>query len=400
MEASEESAERRPPPEPSFVLRGHDAVVHCVAFSPPETGLLLAADDLGKVVAWNLDTRREAWSVDASGGAVLAVRTLSEDRFLTQGKDGALKIWSMERPDAGVLAGGPTVCGEVVANLHSFCKSVVMQAAAQPGAAEPVIALPMGMDGAALWDPREPAVGSLILRPRADMDAPNARTTHGQPNPAGQCTSLSALSDTHLLGGFEDGVLRLWDCRAAATPLASLAAHQEPVFGLSATLLDTSGAAPLGKSTVFSGGADHFVAVSHIGGRHSVSSSSEAAAPGEEESLAGDAPSRAEDAGTQEAGFPEEGSPGGCVIGSRARLELKGAGQKGVNYIATRPDQKVFAAGCWDGRVRVFSCKKPRALASLKFHSKGVQCVEFSADSKLMASCSDDTRIALWQIYQ
>ena len=370
---------------------GHDAVVHCLAFCPPASNLLLAADDLGKVVAWNLDTRREAWSVNASGGAVLAVRTLSEDRFLSQGKDGALKIWSMERPDAGMLAGGPTVCGEVVANLHSFCKSVVMQAAGQPGAAEPVIALPMGMDGAALWDPREPAVGSLILRPRADMDAPNARTTHGQPNPAGQCTSLSALSDTHLLGGFEDGVLRLWDCRAAATPLASLAAHQEPVFGLSAMLLETSGAAPLGKGTVVSGGADHFVAVSHVGGCHSGASEEEAASAGGEGGLAGDAAS-----GPVEA--PD--SAGRWALAGRTRLEMKGAGQKGVNYLATRPDQKVFAAGCWDGRVRVFSCRRPRSLASLKFHSKGVQCVEFSHDSRIMASCSDDTRIAVWDIYQ
>lgn len=52
------------------------------------------------------------------------------------------------------------------------------------------------------------------------------------------CTHQGAL---HLLVGYEDGTVALWDCHRPQTPLAMQRLHSEPVMGLCLTS-DGSGA--------------------------------------------------------------------------------------------------------------------------------------------------------------
>ena len=59
--------------------------------------------------------------------------------------------------------------------------------------------------------------------------------------------------------------------------------------------------------------------------------------------------------------FACEAVPG--MVAERARLSLP---KPGVDALALRPDQRIFAAGSWDGRVRIFHYAKAKALTILK----------------------------------
>lgn len=71
----------------------------------------------------------------------------------------------------------------------------------------------------------------------------------------------------------------------------------------------------------------------------------------------------------------------------------------GVNCVRIRTqDQKIFACGGWDSRVRVYGVKKTNLLASLDFHKESINCIEFSR-SNLMAVGSNDGIISFWNLY-
>lgn len=77
----------------------------------------------------------------------------------------------------------------------------------------------------------------------------------------------------------------------------------------------------------------------------------------------------------------------------------------GINCIKIRRDQKVFCAGGWDGRVRIFSWKSLRPLAVLIDHKAAVTDIEYSNEkvdlwkAPIMATAGSDGQIALWNIY-
>ena len=78
--------------------------------------------------------------------------------------------------------------------------------------------------------------------------------------------------------------------------------------------------------------------------------------------------------------------------------------QAGVADVAIRHDRKIFAAACWDGRVRVYEYKgknKGRPLASLAYHSDVVTSIafdcrfflgDFNGTSSIDISDSDSNR--------
>ena len=82
-----------------------------------------------------------------------------------------------------------------------------------------------------------------------------------------------------------------------------------------------------------------------------------------------------------------------CVRSLKAVLPRPGAGD-----VCLRPDGKVVGCGCWDGRVRLYSFRKHELLASLKYHRGQVTCVQFSPGSRLLASASRDSSVAVWRV--
>ncbi|XP_012534544.1 guanine nucleotide-binding protein subunit beta-like protein 1 [Monomorium pharaonis] len=78
----------------------------------------------------------------------------------------------------------------------------------------------------------------------------------------------------------------------------------------------------------------------------------------------------------------------------------------GISVLSIRPDKKIVTAGCWDGRMMLFSWKKLRPLAILKEHRASIydivysQCKVEAYDTKcLMAATGKDGYISMWDIY-
>lgn len=78
----------------------------------------------------------------------------------------------------------------------------------------------------------------------------------------------------------------------------------------------------------------------------------------------------------------------------------------GVNCVRIRSDQKVFASGGWDGRIRIFSWKSLRPLAVLTQHKQGgVMDLVYSNQpvsmwhANIMAAAGMDSQISLWDLY-
>jgi WD40 repeat protein len=73
----------------------------------------------------------------------------------------------------------------------------------------------------------------------------------------------------------------------------------------------------------------------------------------------------------------------------------------GVSSVKIRPDNKLVALGCWDGRLRLFSWKSYRPLAGLTEHSTEVSDITFSTGhaASFMAAGGKDRKISLWNIY-
>eukprot|EP00961_Rhodomonas_salina_P214783 2900861-Rhodomonas_salina.4 len=308
-----------PSPEPSFILRGHNAVVHSIAFLNPAAGILAAADEQGLVRGWDLESRRPKFEFFAGNTPVLAVRAVADETLFTQSKAGLLQLWSIER--AGTEVGSATRAeGSVkyLADIHSFCKSVLLRPCSSYGELAP-IAFPHGPDAVGLWDTRANMIQSLVSPQTSPTDV---RKT-------GACTALAALDFRYLCGAYEDGGVRVWDIRKQ-WPLTIQDLHTEPVFGLSVMASSKPGCAACA-----SGGADGCVIISKIQGV-------------KEE----------EQARQTESSITETG-----------RMPIQAAGKRGINGICIRNDGKIAAAGCWDGRVRLFGVKKPRQLASLQVTS-------------------------------
>lgn len=77
----------------------------------------------------------------------------------------------------------------------------------------------------------------------------------------------------------------------------------------------------------------------------------------------------------------------------------------GVNVIRIRPDQKVFAVGGSDGRIRVYSWRSLRPLTVLTEHKQTVTDIAYSEGrvlmwkAPIMAAASADGSVSLWNIY-
>ncbi|KAI8638890.1 WD40-repeat-containing domain protein [Parasitella parasitica] len=73
--------------------------------------------------------------------------------------------------------------------------------------------------------------------------------------------------------------------------------------------------------------------------------------------------------------------------------------KSGIMAVKIRPDNKVFALGGCDGRIRLFSVKSMKALAVLSYHKDTVYGVNFSQTGNWLICASQDHRISLWSIF-
>lgn len=91
------------------------------------------------------------------------------------------------------------------------------------------------------------------------------------------------------------------------------------------------------------------------------------------------------------------------ILKDKCTLTLK---NPGTSVISIRPDNKIFAVGNWDGRLRIFSCKTLKQLAVLDHHRSTIHDVIFSSSyvesyncKYIMAAAGKDGYVSLWDIY-
>jgi WD40 repeat protein len=92
---------RRPPPAPTFVLRGHTAPVYCCSFARGGKMLASGAGD-GSLMLWDAEETRRCLVRFAHAHGDKAVNAarfagIEKERLWTQGRDGFVKQWDVEQ---------------------------------------------------------------------------------------------------------------------------------------------------------------------------------------------------------------------------------------------------------------------------------------------------------------
>ncbi|KAK3131509.1 hypothetical protein QOZ80_6AG0507380 [Eleusine coracana subsp. coracana] len=375
-----EKPRRRPPPDPVAVLRGHRAAVNDACFHPSLPLLFSGAAD-GELRAWDTTSHRTVSSVWAHAGSSgvysVAASAGLGNKIISQGRDGTCKCWVIE--EAG-LSRRPLFT--VKTSTYHFCKMSLMKSpspihAPQSGSScstsiltgentesydvnyteglkehqEGITSNGQNMVAIAgqessqveLWD---------ITSARKILCLPQtcANTTDHPTKQKGLCMAVQAFipyeSDgyVNILSSYEDGSTLWWDVRKPRLPLSSVKYHSESALSIAIDGLCNGG---------ISGGADNKIVM-----------------------------------------FNLDHPKGAFTL--RKEIELE---RPGIGDTAIRLDNKIAATAGWDHRIRIYNYNKGNALAVLKYHSASCNAVTFASDCKLMASCSADTTVALWELY-
>jgi len=195
-----------------------------------------------------------------------------------------------------------------------------------------------------LWDIT--SARKIISLPQSS----SADTTDHPTKQKGLCMAVQAFTPyesaghVNILSSYEDGSTLWWDVRKPGLPISSVKYHSESALSIAIDGSCNGG---------ISGGADDKVVF-----------------------------------------FTLDHPKGAFTL--RKEIELERPGIAGTTI---RPDNKIAATTGWDHRIRVYNYNKGNALAVLKYHSDSCNAVTFSSDCKLMASCSTDTTVALWEFY-
>lgn len=352
-----------PPPDPIGVLRGHKAAATALAFHG--SSLLLSGDLDGELKVWDVVKRRPLISArvhnPAAGVIGIDASQSLGNKIISQGRDGTVKVWKLAE---GSLSRQPVMT--IQTEAYNFCKLSICRPASDAtdssnvkslaadskpstanegyGSGKSYLALagkiPSMVD---IWDIEG---GKLAMQFGQDASADWQHQTKS----SGMCMALQAFTwsnregSIHIVAGYEDGSMALWDSRNTKIPLITTHIHREPVLSIA---LD--GPCQGGVS----GAADDKLIF-----------------------------------------FSFDYQQNACHIHKEIVHRHPGTAD-----ITMRKDDKIIATAGWDCRVRVFDYHRSRALATLKYHADLVNAVCFSDDCKLLASASKDGTIALWSLY-
>ncbi|KAG6485065.1 protein DECREASED SIZE EXCLUSION LIMIT 1-like isoform X1 [Zingiber officinale] len=387
----------RPPPDPVAVLRGHGAQVMDACFHSSRSLLFTGAAD-GELRIWDTVQHRTLSSTWAHGGAAgvysVATSPCIEDKVVSQGRDGMCKCWQVE--ESG-LSRDPLVAFRT--NTYHFCKLSLVKSSApvklvgqtdqtdcksacstigyedQNGNHDlekryrvspehhpaetsstpiegsnttrgPMLMAIAGEESyqVEIWDLHNGERLMCLPQTFDDISTGHPIKQRGMCMAVQAFSSLESQGHLNILSGYEDGSMLWWDIRKPRSPLSSVKFHSDAVLSLA-----TDGSCNGG----ISGGADNQVIL-----------------------------------------FSLDHQKSACTIKKELTVDRPGTADTAI-----RADSKIAATAGWDHRVRVYNYRKGNTLAILKYHTGLCNAVTFSPDCKLMASCSEDSTVALWNIY-
>ncbi len=314
-------------PDPTTVLRDHQKSVQAICFHNERKSLLFSGDVDGKLKVWNLEKRRvqcehRVYPKD-SGLVSMCVGGGGEtNTLLTQGRDGSVKIWDIERlgsccqggeeeeEEAKPLAGFATGC-------YNFCRFSTDKGGGGSGdedcTSKNMVSIP-GSDACTVevWDALQCVKAAEIKPPQPVGGGENTR--------AGMCMALCLKAAPQneskvLWAGYESGVVACWDLRDCKEPLSCVKLGEEPLMALD---VDRTGCSGVCGSV-----STELVAFKQVKGKES----------------------RA------------------VRIEKTHTFHIK---EPGVSDVTIRGDRRIFVSAGWDGHVRVYDYKKKAALAVLK----------------------------------
>ncbi|KAK9462426.1 WD40 repeat-like protein [Lipomyces oligophaga] len=324
---------------------------------------LVSGDENGWCIHWSLVTRRPIAIWKSHEASILSLLWLSEDLLLTHGRDNKLHVFRLDSQTLDVTI--PKVSDNAPSRSSNWRK---------PWLVVSIEVNALNFCGAACQDENTIAVPGTLDSDTIDIYnlLPNL-TRPFKAIKASEKTGIVmalAFDNNYLIAGYESGhisVFQLGD--AIFSELYIFKAHAHPVLALAVHSVD---------STFLSVSADSKII------KHQLTPTTE-------------------------------------IMQS---IDTKHAG---INSVKIRADQKIFATGSWDGRVRIYLYKSIKLLAAfpagrqdkiggLAFgfysptlsHSQTVQTQTTTIKEKLVQKIQDshwlavggkDGRIGLWNIY-
>ncbi|XP_065887298.1 uncharacterized protein [Dysidea avara] len=281
----------------------------------------------GRVSVWNLVSKREDWKVTtANERPVVGVAQIAHNKIISQGRGGQMEVWDI---------GAQEKLNLFNVDDPRFCKLSVLRqdtGSHDTGSHDRLAVASSEFGQVNIY---ETSIGKLVTTLKVT-----------KPSTKGTCMCVHYYNN-HILAGFEDGSVVLFDCRNCK-PVSELKVHSEPVMCLHC----------IDNGLGVTGSADDVVSVLMIN-----------------ETL---------------------------TLTHKYNISLH---NKGTSSVAIRHDRRIITTGGWDGRLNLFGCKKGKPLATLNYHTENITSLDYSSSSnselnKIIACGSRDGRISLWNLYQ
>ena len=302
---------------------------------------------------WNLSRRRAVvdFCPHAVGAGIVRVdadtaasSASADQRVFTQGRDGLIKCWRMDRlvsekqqqqqqqqPETQLSTGAAHFCQFALPRWSTAgaTSHLLVAACAEQGSLQ-------------LWDLRCSATAVSSIS--------SAKAERGMVMCCRLLTPSEHVPACTVVAGYEDGSLEVHDLRASAAVATGERMHSDPVMACDVARDGRAGVCASAGSTL--------------------------------------ATWALRDAATS------------AICTTAASFEVSKS-TPGVGCAELRPDCELFAAGCWDASVRLYRWRQPVPLAVLPFHEGSVNSVAFSPvpGSGVMAAGSKDGRISIWDMY-
>ncbi|KAL5144420.1 Protein DECREASED SIZE EXCLUSION LIMIT 1 [Glycine soja] len=405
---------RRPPPDPVAVLRGHRASVTDISFHPSKPILFSGSAD-GEVRIWDTLQHRtvsSAWLHSAAHGivAVAGSSSLGNNKFVSQGRDGTVKVW--ELGDAG-LSRIPVLT--IKTNTYHFCKFSMVKKHSV-----------WSKEGKASEDSYRSELGGVPDREILEDRREEAYTNQSCSESFGENMYNEGLQYV-ALSGEKSSEVEIWDLKSAEKVVQLPSSNPsnssspcnkgrdfflvyieiQPLPSIFDILISQG---ELVGYFLWQAGLVFFVLCFRVCYLYEDGSMLwwDVRNPGvpvtsvkfhsepvlsvcNDGSCKGGISGAADDKIVM---YSLDHSSGTCVVKKEISLD-----RPGISGTSIRPDGKIAATAGWDHRLRIYNYRKGNALAILKYHHGTCNAVTYSSDCKLMASASEDTTVGLWELY-